>query len=290
MTIDQSSLPQRVANYYSLLSEAAKDLNSISDELGKPIAEVDSALKKLNLGVAVWIPIRKNDGTPDESWYWSEDIGYAKIGANWGICLRKVNGDYQRPDEDEQEERWLFNDAPRALRISAIEKIPELLEKLSGEAVRTANEIRARLGEVQAVAEAVKGVANRTQRVRLRVPFPVSKDSAIMAKSGDPNLDSIRTGISAALVNAGHASVAQLLGAGTWTLDGSSVRIEVPGMGKKMLALTVNAAAEKIVRQELQRLGSPARFMVVPGEGSLQTVAADSNSRSLPSAVREVEK
>jgi hypothetical protein len=290
MTIDQSSLPQRVANYYSLLSEAAKDLNSISDELGKPIAEVDSALKKLNLGVAVWIPIRKNDGTPDESWSWSEDIGYAKIGANWGICLRKVNGDYQRPDEDEQEERWLFNDAPRALRISAIEKIPELLEKLSGEAVRTANEIRARLGEVQAVAEAVKGVANRTQRVRLRVPFPVSKDSAIMAKSGDPNLDSIRTGISAALVNAGHASAAQLLGAGTWTLDGSSVRIEVPGMGKKMLALTVNAAAEKIVRQELQRLGSPARFMVVPGEGSLQTVAADSNSRSLPSAVREVEK
>ena len=53
MTIDQSSLPQRVANYYSLLSEAAKDLNSISDELGKPIAEVDSALKKVNLGVAV---------------------------------------------------------------------------------------------------------------------------------------------------------------------------------------------------------------------------------------------
>ena len=39
-------------------------------------------------------------------------------------------------------------------------------------------------------------------------------------------------------------------------------------MGKKMLALTVNAAAEKIVRQELQRLGAPTRFMVVPGEGA----------------------
>jgi DNA polymerase-3 subunit gamma/tau len=37
-------------------------------------------------------------------------------------------------------------------------------------------------------------------------------------------------------------------------------------MGKKMLALTVNAAAEKIIRQELQRLGAPARFLVVPGE------------------------
>jgi len=35
-----------------------------------------------------------------------------------------------------------------------------------------------------------------------------------------------------------------------------------------MLALTVNAAAEKIIRQELQRLGAPARFLVVPGLGA----------------------
>ena len=45
------------------------------------------------------------------------------------------------------------------------------------------------------------------------------------------------------------------------------MRIEVPGIGKKMLKLTVNAACEKIIRQELQRLGAPARFMVTPGEG-----------------------
>jgi DNA polymerase-3 subunit gamma/tau len=29
----------------------------------------------------------------------------------------------------------------------------------------------------------------------------------------------------------------------------------------------VNAAAEKIIRQELQRLGAPERFLVVPSEG-----------------------
>jgi len=46
-----------------------------------------------------------------------------------------------------------------------------------------------------------------------------------------------------------------------------SLRIEVAGLGKKMLSLTVNAAAEKIIRQELTRLGGPVRFMVVPGEG-----------------------
>ena len=88
-----------------------------------------------------------------------------------------------------------------------------------------------------------------------------------------PNIDSLRHGIGSALVHAGHSSAAQLLGASTWVLDTSSVRIEVPGVGKKMLSLTVNAAAEKIIRQELQRLGAPSRFMVVPGEGTAQAAA-----------------
>jgi DNA polymerase-3 subunit gamma/tau len=89
-----------------------------------------------------------------------------------------------------------------------------------------------------------------------------------------PTIDSLRHAIGSALVNAGHSSAAQLLGSGTWVLDSSSLRIEVPGLGKKMLALTVNAAAEKVIRQELQRLGAPARFMVVPGEESAQAAPA----------------
>ena len=86
---------------------------------------------------------------------------------------------------------------------------------------------------------------------------------------GAPSMEALRHAIGTALVNAEHSSAAQLLGSGAWTLDGASLRIEVPGMGKKMLALTVNAAAEKIIRQELQRLGAPTRFLVVPGEGSV---------------------
>ena len=41
-----------------------------------------------------------------------------------------------------------------------------------------------------------------------------------------------------------------------------------------MLSLTVNAAAEKIIRQELQRLSAPARFLIVPGEGSAAAAGA----------------
>jgi DNA polymerase-3 subunit gamma/tau len=83
-----------------------------------------------------------------------------------------------------------------------------------------------------------------------------------------PSIESIRHAVGCALAEGGHVSAAQLLGAGAWTQDGANLRIEVAGMGKKMVALTVNAAAEKIIRQELKRLGAPNRFMVVPGEGT----------------------
>ena len=84
---------------------------------------------------------------------------------------------------------------------------------------------------------------------------------------GGPTVEALRTGVVAALANGGHASASTLLASGNWILDVASLRIEVAGLGKKMLSLTVNAAAEKIIRQELARLGGPARFMVVPGEG-----------------------
>jgi DNA polymerase-3 subunit gamma/tau len=96
---------------------------------------------------------------------------------------------------------------------------------------------------------------------------------AAVAATSLPSIDAIRHAVGCALVEAGHVSAAQFLGAGAWALDGGSLRIEVAGMGKKMLALTINAAAEKIIRQELRRLGAPSRFLVVPGEGAAQAAA-----------------
>ena len=83
--------------------------------------------------------------------------------------------------------------------------------------------------------------------------------------------ESAQQAIVAALAQSGHASASTLLSTARFTLEATSLRIEVPGIGKKMLALTVNAAAEKIIKQELQRLGAPARFMVIPGEGVAAT-------------------
>ena len=85
-------------------------------------------------------------------------------------------------------------------------------------------------------------------------------------------VDQVRDAIVAALAAAGHSSAAQLLGAGEWKIEGASVHVSAP-IRKKMISLTVNAAAEKIIRQELQRLGAPARFLVTPGEEMGSSVA-----------------
>lgn len=91
------------------------------------------------------------------------------------------------------------------------------------------------------------------------------------APAGSLDGEAAKQAIVASLAQQGHASASQLMSTARFTLEATSLRIEVPGIGKKMLALTVNAAAEKIVKQELQRLGGPARFMVIPGEGVAAT-------------------
>jgi DNA polymerase-3 subunit gamma/tau len=101
----------------------------------------------------------------------------------------------------------------------------------------------------------------------------LAKAPVAAPSQGPADVDSVRQAVVRALAAGGHATASQLLSTGAWTIEGSSLRIEVPGMGKKMLALTVNAAAEKIIRQELQRAAAPARFMVVPGEGNAGAAA-----------------
>jgi DNA polymerase-3 subunit gamma/tau len=106
--------------------------------------------------------------------------------------------------------------------------------------------------------------------------------------AGTANAEQLRGAVSAALAAAGHGSAAQLLGSGEWTLDGNNLRIEVALMSKKMLSLTVNAAAEKIIKQELQQLGGPARFLIVPGAGGgTSTVGAAGAAAPVAGSIHE---
>src|SRR5436309_15454047 len=51
----EPSLEQRVSGAFERLSASASSLNAVSDELSKPIAAIDGALKALNLGVTGWV-------------------------------------------------------------------------------------------------------------------------------------------------------------------------------------------------------------------------------------------
>ncbi|WP_348261507.1 DNA polymerase III subunit gamma/tau [Telmatobacter sp. DSM 110680] len=104
-----------------------------------------------------------------------------------------------------------------------------------------------------------------------------SKLAEVIPMNGAPaRIETVQQAVVSALAQQGHATASALIATGRFTLEATNLRIEVPGIGKKMLALTVNAVAEKIIKQEVQRLGGPARFMVIPGEGvaATSTVAA----------------
>lgn len=157
MPPENDSLVARVQSSYRKLSDVALELNSVSDTLGKMIADLDATLKKLNLGLTVWVQIRGNDD-PQTHDHWGEELGYAKINGKWGIALRTVEGNYNYPDQ-ESVETWLFNDAPRQIRLSSIAYVPELLEKLSDHGAKTTKQIVEKLETTLELVNAIKEAA-----------------------------------------------------------------------------------------------------------------------------------
>ena len=144
-------LLERVQSSYKRLSAVASQLNTASDELGKSVASLDEALKTLNLGIASWYKFAGSDN--DDGSYWAKYIGYVRIGSRWGIGLRKTSGhDYAPPDYNSDEE-WLFNDAPRQLRIEAVEHIPAMIEQLITAAEAAVENIKAKSAEARQLAE-----------------------------------------------------------------------------------------------------------------------------------------
>jgi hypothetical protein len=162
MPSDSDSLVARAQSSYRKLTEAAIDLNHVSDSLGQMVGDLDLALKKLNLGLTVWIQVSGSDDSETYD-YWSEQLGYAKINGKWGISLRTVKGNYQHPDRDFIE-TWLFNDGPRQLRLESIPYIPQLLEQLSEHAVRTTKQIAEKLESTRELITAVKDAASEPSR------------------------------------------------------------------------------------------------------------------------------
>ena len=148
----KSTSAEKIQNTYKQLSAAAKDLNAASDGLADAMLMLDESLQRLNLGISAWVAVSGNEDE-DGTW-WSRGIGYARIGSKWGIALRSASGNYAVPDQD-SEEKWLFNEAPRWMRLESVGKIPDLLEALLRQAEDTSKKLKARTDETLAFVVAI---------------------------------------------------------------------------------------------------------------------------------------
>jgi hypothetical protein len=153
----KASIPasDRLTQSLQQLSDSAARLNAASEEFSKAVAPIEAALKKLNLGVTAW---HRYDGSQDRDGdYWERRIGYAKIGGKWGLALATISGSVNYPDVDEYE-HWLFNDAPRWMRIEAIDHVPALLDELVRQADKTAADLRTKTETARELATTIAGL------------------------------------------------------------------------------------------------------------------------------------
>jgi len=139
---------------FSELAKTATEVNEVSDALGKFIVEIEDGLKSLNLGVASWAVI-SDKSSPDGLKTWREEIGFDKINKKWCIAVRSlVEAEYA--DEYLEFDQWPFNEAPRWLRIKAVDHLPALLLKLNKDAQNVKKHISSKMGPAAEVANGVK--------------------------------------------------------------------------------------------------------------------------------------
>src|SRR5690349_10941625 len=141
------------ASLFKDLTESAARLNSGSDELAKAIRPIDAALKKLNLGVTAWYTYIGSEEPDPEGNYSFSRIGYAKVGGKWGLAISSGSGNVYA--DVGNYDVWLFNDAPRSMRLESIDWVPDLLEQLVKESTKVAESLQKKAGLARELAEKI---------------------------------------------------------------------------------------------------------------------------------------
>jgi enamine deaminase RidA (YjgF/YER057c/UK114 family) len=150
--------PARIASAVKQLAISATALNQATDEFSQVTAPLDEVLQKLNLGVDCWVRV-ESWADPNDGSKLHHEIGYAKVNGRWGVALRTVDEDVSEDPNLGRIERWLFNDGPRAMRITAIAKVPDLLEELVKKADKATRKIREGTQSAREVIGAVQQAA-----------------------------------------------------------------------------------------------------------------------------------
>jgi hypothetical protein len=149
-------LPDQVSTLYKRLADVSGVLNASTDEFSKAIAPLEKGLQSLNLGIECWVPVKTYGGEDGD--FERHELGYARIDGTWGIALRVVEGNERWAEAHTQS--WLFNNGPRADRLDAIEKLPELLERLIKKADSMTKKIKESTQQAREVGSAISRAAS----------------------------------------------------------------------------------------------------------------------------------
>lgn len=137
------------------LSSFSKSLNDASDELSRHIGTLESALNSYNLGIWAWVaePILSEAelSEPDEKkqqymMTFEHRLGYGKHKGKWGLL---VSSGY---DWDDDPRVIPLREAPREVRVKAVDKIPDLLEALAKEVTALTKEASKKAAEAKELA------------------------------------------------------------------------------------------------------------------------------------------
>jgi len=136
------------------LSSVSENLNQVSDQLSAQLESIESALNNLKLGVFAWVQVSKESHfEPGLPGYVNDvvDLGYGRHKGRWALLF----DDYCEEIGNDGSGVGFLRDAPRETRISAVGKIPELLEKLAEETTKLTEKASQGVSEAREIAQAL---------------------------------------------------------------------------------------------------------------------------------------
>ncbi len=143
------------------LTALSQTLDSVSDQLSQQITEIESALNDLNCGVWAWVsddplgvekvPEVEKDGQ-SSSVHHIQQLGYGKHEGKWGFLVASGT-----------QESWgtdvtitFLRDAPREIRLRAMERIHKLLDIVAEGLNQVTQETTEKVAEAREIATALR--------------------------------------------------------------------------------------------------------------------------------------
>ncbi|HEY2498944.1 MAG TPA: hypothetical protein VGK24_17915 [Candidatus Angelobacter sp.] len=150
-----SSVSAELLKQLSVVSQA---LNNATDQLNEQINTIEEALASYNLGVSGWGIAHHVDHEERDNFGNVRDIhtqaiyaGYEKRSGKW--CLLASSIFDSDPDTSQE---WILRDAPREIRLQAIDGIPKLLEDMIAKATKLSHEVSAKTAQAANLAQSIR--------------------------------------------------------------------------------------------------------------------------------------